>query len=81
MVNSTTEILILHCGTNDMKIDITSQEITQNIIRFAEGVTWGGNRNVSISQISNRGDNFNTKLPKVNKFLSNMNPGKNVIHK
>ena len=24
MVNSTTEILILHCGTNDMKIDITS---------------------------------------------------------
>ena len=66
MVDFPTEILILYRGTNGMKVDIAPQEITQNIIQLAERVTYGGNRNALISGISNRSDNFNTKLPKVN---------------
>ena len=37
LVHFTPDIVILHCGTNDIKKDISLQEILQNVIRNTVG--------------------------------------------
>ena len=72
------DIVLLHCGTNDFKKDITPQKITQNILKLAEEVSDGGKRDVLVSGIINRGDDYHAKVQKVNEFLSETRTRKNV---
>ena len=69
--------VLLHCGTNDLKKDLTPQIIAQNILKLAEEVSDGGKRDVLVSGIMNRGDDYNTKVQKVNEFLSEIRTRKN----
>ena len=72
------DIVLLHCGTNDFKKDLTPQKITQNILKLAEEVSDGGKRDVLVSGIINRGDDYHAKVQKVNEFLSEIRTRKNV---
>ena len=54
--------LLLHCGTNNFKKDLTPQKIAQNILKLAEELSDGGKRDVLVSGIIKRGDNFNAKV-------------------
>ena len=38
------DIALLHCGTNDLKKDLTPQKIVQNIWKLAEEVSDGGEK-------------------------------------
>ena len=66
MVNFAPGIALLHCGTNDLKRDLTPEKITQNILKLAEEVSDGGKRDVLFSGIVNEGDDLNAKVQKVN---------------
>ena len=78
MVDFAPDIVLLHCGTNDLKKDFTPQKIAQNILKLAEEVSDGGKRDVLVSGIINRGDDYNAKVQKVNEFLSEIRTRKNV---
>ena len=78
MVDFAPDILLLHCGTNDFKKDLTPQKIAQNILKLSEEVSGGGKRDVLVSGIINRGDDYNAKVQKVNQFLSEIRTRKNV---
>ena len=78
MVDFAPDIVLLHCGTNDLKKDLTPQKITQNILKLSEEVSGGGKRDVLVSGIINIGDDYNTKVQKVNQFLSEIRTRKNV---
>ena len=45
---------------------------------LAEDVSDGGNRDVLVSGVINRGDDYNAKVQKVNDFLSEIRTRKNV---
>ena len=47
-------------------------------MELAEEVFDGGKRDVLVSRIINRGDDFNAKVQKVNEFLSEKRTRKNV---
>ena len=70
--------LISHCGTNDLKKDLTPQKIAHNILKLGEEVSDGGNRDVLASGIINRGDDYHAKVQKVNEFLSEIRTRKIV---
>ena len=78
MVDFAPDIVLLHCGTNDLKIELTPQKIAQNILKLAEEVSDGGKRHILVSGIINRGDDYNAKVQKVNEFLSEIRTRKNV---
>ena len=78
MVDIAPDIVLLHCGINDFKKDLTAQKIVQNILKLTEEVSDGGKRDVLVSGIINRGDEFNTKVQKVNEFLFEKRTRKNV---
>ena len=78
MVDFVSDIVLLHCGTNDLKKDFTPQKIAQNILKLAEEIFDGGKRDVLVSGIINRGDDYNAKVQKVNEFLSEIRTRKNV---
>ena len=81
MVDFAPDIVLLHCGTNDLKKDLTPQKIAQNILKLAEEVSDGGKRDVLVSEIiNNRGDDYNAKAQKVNEFLSEIRTKKKVKH-
>ena len=46
VVDFAPDIVLLHCGTNDLKKDLTPQKIAQNILKLAEEVSDGGKRRV-----------------------------------
>ena len=58
MVDFVSDIVLLHCGTNDLKKDFTPQKIAQNILKLAEEIFDGGKRDVLVSGIINRGDDY-----------------------
>lgn len=63
------DMLILHCGTNDLKSK-EPEEITDNIIKLATSVSnESENTIVVVSGIVPRGDNLNTKVVEVNEIL------------
>ena len=70
--------MLLHCGTYDLKKDLTPQKIAQNMLKLAEEVSNGGKRDVLLSGIINRDDDYHAKVQKVNKFLSERRTRKNV---
>ena len=78
MVNFAPDIVLLHCGTNDLKKDLTRQKITLYILKLAEEVSDGGTRDVLVSGIINRGDDSDAKFQTVNEFLSEIRTRKNV---
>ena len=78
MVNFAPDIVLLHYGTNDLKKDLTPQKITQNILKLSEEVSGGGKRDVLVSLIINRGDDYHANVQKVNEFLSEIRTRKNV---
>ena len=78
MVDFTPDIVLLHCGTYDLKKDLTPQKIAQNMLKLAEEVSNGGKRDVLLSGIINRDDDYHAKVQKVNKFLSKRRTRKNV---
>ena len=55
---------------NDLKKDLAPRKIAQNIFKLAEEESDGGKRDVLVFGITNRGDDFNAKVQKVNEFLS-----------
>ena len=78
MVDFAPDIVLLHCGTNDFKKDLTPQKTTQNILTLVEEVSEGEKRDVLVSGIINRGDDFNAKVQKINELLSEIRTRKNV---
>ena len=66
------------CYYTDLKKDFTPQKIAQNILKLAEKVSDGGNRDVLVFGIINRGDDYNAKVEKVNELLSEIRTRKNV---
>ena len=65
VVDFASDVVLLHCGINDLKKYLTTQRIAQNILKFAEKVYDGGKRDVLISGIINRVDDFNAKVQKI----------------
>ena len=78
MVDFAPNIVLLHCGANDLKKDLTPQKIAQNILKLAEEASDGGKRDVLVSGIISRGDDYHAKVQKVNEFLSEIRTRKNV---
>ena len=78
MVGFAPDIVLLHCGTNDLKKYLTPQKIAQNILKLAEEASDGGQRYVLVSEIINGGDDYNANVQKVNDFLSKIRTRKNV---
>ena len=70
--------ILLHCGTNGFKKDLTPQKIAMNILKLAEEVSDRSKRDVLVSGIINRGDDYHAKVQKVNEFLSEIRTRKNV---
>ena len=78
IVDFAPDIVLLHCSTNDLEKDLTPQKITENILTLAKDASDGGNRDVLVSGINNRGDDYNAKVQKANDFLSEIRTRKNV---
>ena len=78
MVDFAPDVVLLHCGTNDFKKDLTPQKIAHNILRLAKEVSDGAKSDVLVSGIINRGDVYHAKVQKVNEFLSEIRTRKNV---
>ena len=78
MVGFAPDIVLLHYNTNNLEKDLTPQKITPNIFKLAEVVSEGGNRDVLVSEIITRGDDFNAKVQKVNEFLSKIRTRENI---
>ena len=78
MVDFAPDIVVLHCGRTDLKKYFTPQKIAQNILQLVEELSDGGKRDVLISEIINRGDDFKAKVQKVRQFLSKIKTRKNV---
>ena len=78
MVDFAPDIVLLRCGTNDLKKHFTSLKIAQNILKLAEEVSDEDKKDVLVSGIIKGGDDCNAKVQKVNEFLSEIRTRKNV---
>ena len=78
MVDLAPDIMLFYSSRNDFKKNFTPQEIAQNILKLAEDVSDGGQRDALVSEIINRGDDFNVNMQKVNDVLSEVRTRKNV---
>ena len=56
---------IIHFGTNDLRGNKNSDEITKEIVEFENSIKTGEN-NVVVSSIASRKDRFNNKAKKIN---------------
>ena len=66
MVDFAPDIVLLYCGTNDLKKGLTPQKIAHKILKLAEEVSDGGKRDVLVCGIINRGDDYHAKVQKAN---------------
>ena len=69
------------CGTSDLKKDLFPQKIAQKVLKLVEEVSDGGKRDLLVSGIINRGDDYHAKVQKVNEFLPEIRTSKNVKYK
>ena len=74
------ELLIIHCGTNDLKKTENPEEIANNIVTLAvEADSYSEKTSVVVSSLIPRNDRFKTKVKEVNnclkKFCSQRNIG------
>ena len=60
--------IIIHFGTNDLRGNKNSDEITNEIVEFENSIKTGEN-NVVVSSIVSRKDRFNNKAKEVNENL------------
>ena len=65
------DIVILHCGTNDLRSDESADVIAQRIIQLANDVKKEDN-DVLISGITNRNDKYRSKCIMVNETLKTL---------
>ena len=65
VVNFAPDVVLLHCGINDLKKCLTPQRIAQNILKLAKEVYDRGKRDVLISGIINRVDDSNAEVQKI----------------
>lgn len=64
------DVIILHCGTNDLKSEKDSEQIATEIIDLALHITSNHDTSLMISSLVVRGDKFHDKATQVNEFLS-----------
>ena len=63
------DVYVLHCGTNDLKLEKSPEDIATDILEIGEDLKIEGNK-VFISGILTRRDDLDRKGKKVNDFLS-----------
>lgn len=67
------DVLIIHCGTNDLKSETPANQIANNIIELAKSASkMSENTSVIVSSIVHRNDKFNSKVSEVNTELKNL---------
>jgi len=64
-------VYILHFGTNDLRTEMSAKEIAEKIIMIGSDLKTSENE-ICISEICQRGDDFNSKAMDVNKELKGM---------
>ena len=62
------EVFILHVGTNDLLLNKSPKEISEDIVTLAESVKTENNK-IIVSSIVCRADSFREKVGKVNAYL------------
>ena len=68
-LNQQPDVVIIHCGTNDLKVK-QPDEVCQNVINLAKSISSSNeNTSVVISGIVPRGDDLNQKATEVNGLL------------
>ena len=78
MVDFASDIVLLHCGTNDLKKTLLHRKSHRTYWSWQKSYLTEVKRGVLVSGINNRGDDFNDKMQKVNEFLSEIRTRKNV---
>ena len=63
--------IIIHFGTNDLRGNKNSDEITNKIVEFKNSIKTGEN-NVVVSSIASRKDRFNNKAKEINENLKDI---------
>ena len=63
--------IIIHFGTNDLRGNKNSDEITKEIVEFENSIKTGEN-NVVVSSIVSRKDRFNNKAKEINENLKDI---------
>ena len=63
--------IIIHFGTNDLRGNKNSDEITNEIVEFENSIKTGEN-NVVVSSIVSRKDRFNNKAKEINENLKDI---------
>ena len=71
------DLIILHCGTNDLSSERTASQIARSIIELALTLKSEDNK-ISISLIVPRNDNLNNKANEVNSRLIHMCAERNI---
>ena len=73
------DIIILHCGTNNLKINQDESTIAKNILDVALEITKTSKKtNVIVSSLVTRNDKFGEKANEVNVVLSTLCQERNV---
>ena len=64
------DVIVLHCGTNDLKKDNDAENIANNIMLLASKITESNqNTKVMLSSLTKRYDKFKDKAAHVNDHL------------
>ena len=71
--------IILHCGTNDLNFNRTSNQIAREIIELALSIKSDKNK-ISISQLTTPSDKLYNKASEVNNHLINMYSHQNIAY-
>ena len=71
------DLIIIHCGTNDLRSEKSSKIIAEDIVKLAIGVKTEENE-VMVSGIVQRNDNLNSKGMQVNDFLKLLSSERNI---
>lgn len=64
-------LVVLHCGTNDLKICNDSEQIATNVVNLAMQIS-SQETKVSVSSLTSRDDKFQQRVSEVNCFLEKM---------
>jgi hypothetical protein len=72
------DLIILHCGTNDLKGNDDSEDIANNIINLAVEIS--NTTTVAISELVSRNDKFRERVSDVNKCLKKKCSDRNLAY-
>jgi len=61
------DMVILHCGTNDLKLNEDSDDIANKIINLAVDIS--NTTTVAVSELVSRNDKFGDRVSEVNRIL------------